>query len=93
MTDEIILYQLKCALNDVNDNVVKFNSIQDNLKRNSLLIANLVCDLSMIHEDLKHCDLDTRIPEIEKINNQIRVLAEARAYMTRFEKIAQENEN
>lgn len=89
--NEIIAGNVKAALTDVNSNIVKLNSIQDSLRRNSTVISHLVCDLADIHENIKHDNLDSYIPEIEKINNQLRVLAEARAYMVRFEKIAEGN--
>jgi hypothetical protein len=83
MITELITGNVKTALKNTQQHVTEFNPIEDQLKRNENVISLLVLDLADINETLTSDPekLKIKIAEMEKINSQIRVLAETHAYL------------
>lgn len=92
METDTTIKTVKTAFEDINDNLYELHSISKALRRNSILLTTLACELATIHTDSDYTTLENRLPEIEKINSKIRILAEARAYMSEFEKIVEGDE-
>ena len=90
MTTELITVNVKTALKNTQQCVTEFNPIEAQLKRNENVISLLVLDLADINETITSDPekLKIKIAEMEKINAQIRVLAETHAYLMHLHLVA-----
>lgn len=87
MEFDIITGNVKTALKNVQQNGRELYSVKDQLKANEDAIADSVYCLAVLQDLLPTGDNAARLQEMERLNNQIRILAESHAYLTRLETV------
>lgn len=89
MEFDIITGNVKTAIKSTQQNGRKLYTVKNQLRANEDAIADSVYCLAVLQDLLPTGNNEARLQEMERLNNQIRILAESHAYLTRLETVVE----